>query len=368
MKFSISLIVLFFTIGYASAQNYHITGKLTGFKGNLQVQMLDGNDNAINSTRLKRGNFLLTGELKDGPQYVNIIITEGNQDYNCTVFAGGGNVVVKGTKSHFPYNLNITGPMEQLRYNAYQKLLKKYNLQRDELMKSLSAVNKLGDTAASNKIVRQYNAIHLSTDPITLKNIFKNTDTYYAAQEMPNYQHTLSTDSVKQFYAALSPAVKQSIYGKRIKFGLQPPVKINDPIFDFTAMDQYGKSQKLSDFKGKYVLLDFSSIYCGPCNESIEELRLISQKYKDQVQVITFSTDPQKDWLKGIKKDNITWISLNEGKGYYSESVLRYGDNGVPNFVLISPAGIVIDKWASYGKVQSGMGELEQKIVAKIGK
>jgi len=97
-------------------------------------------------------------------------------------------------------------------------------------------------------------------------------------------------------------------------------------------------------------------------------LRLISKKYKDRVEVVTFSTDPKKDWLKGIKNDNITWLTLNDGKGSYSKPVLRYGVDGVPNFVIVSPTGIIVDKWASYGKVESGMGELEQKIVAQIGK
>jgi peroxiredoxin len=367
-KLSVLVITLVFALIHANAQTYNITGKLTGFKSNLQVQMTDENDNTLNTALLNRGMFVLKGKLKDGPQYVNLVITDGDDDYRCTVFAGGGPIVVKGTKTQFPYNLHITGPAEQTKYNTYQNLLKKYNLQREVLMKSLSAVNKRGDTAASNKIVRQYNGISRFTDAITLKDIFNHTDTYYAARETLDFQHSLSKDSLNMFYAALSPAVKQSIYGKRIKLSLQPIVKVGDPIFDFTALDQHGNSQKLSDLKGKYILLDFSSIYCGPCNESIEELRLISQKYKDRVQVVTFSTDPKKDWLKGIKSDNITWLTLNDGRGSYSEPILRYGVDGVPNFVIISPNGIVVDKWASYGKVESGMGELEQRIIAQIGK
>jgi len=93
------------------------------------------------------------------------------------------------------------------------------------LIKSLSAVNKRGDTAASNKIVRKYNSISTITDVITIKDIFDHTNAYYAAHETLNFQHALSKDSLKLFYNALSPAVKQSIYGKRLQMSLQPMLR-----------------------------------------------------------------------------------------------------------------------------------------------
>jgi len=106
-KISLILVAIIFAFAGASAQTYHIAGKLTGFKSNLQVQMQDDNDNTLNTTLLDKGVFVLKGKLKDGPQYVNLVITENDEDYHCTVFAGGGPVVVKGTKTQFPYNLTI---------------------------------------------------------------------------------------------------------------------------------------------------------------------------------------------------------------------------------------------------------------------
>lgn len=349
----------------AQAETYKIIGKLTGFKNNAKVELMDDNGNVINNGRLKNGNLSLSGTLKDGPQYVSIAISEGEDAYECTIFAGTGVVTIKGSKAQFPFNLMIAGPPEQVKYNAYQYSVKKFNLQREILSKALSKV-KEGDTAANNKIVRQYNAVSKSEYGITKKAILSHPDAYYAAELMYENRRNLHPDTVLKFYNAMPAAIKKSKYGKRLWLSINPVINVNDPIYDFSAEDQHGKKFKLSQLKGKYVLLDFSSIFCGPCNESIDELRLVSKKYADKLQVVTFSTDNNRDWLKGIKDDKIDWLSVSDGKGYYSEAVLRYGVDGIPHFLIISPDGKVIDKWDTYGKTKSGIGQLESRILAKL--
>jgi thiol-disulfide isomerase/thioredoxin len=349
------------------AQAYKITGKLTGFKNNAKVELLDDNGNPINHSVLKQGYFDLIGSLKDGPQYLNLIIAEGESNYECTVFAGAGSTTIKGSKGQFPYNLTVSGSAEQTRYNAYQYSIKKFNLQREVLSKALSKV-KERDTATNNKLVRQYNALSKNERGITNNAIITHPDAYYAAELMYEQRGDFNPDTVLHFYNTMPTAIKKSKYGKRLWLSINPAIKLNDSIYDFAATTQLGKTFKLSTLKGKYILLDFSSIYCGPCNESIDELRLISKKYADRLQVVTFSTDNKRDWLKGVKEDKVDWLSVSDGKGYYSETVLRYGVNGIPNFLLISPEGKVIDKWDAYGKPASGMGELESRIIAKLNK
>jgi peroxiredoxin len=364
-KVYLPVIVLLLLIAKVHAQAYKINGKVTGFKNSSKVKLLNDNGDILNKTVLKQGSFVLAGQLKDGPQYVNVIITEGTQEYECEAFAGTGEVTIRGSKAQFPYNLSITGPAEQVKFNAYQSSIKKFNLQREILSKALSKV-KEGDTATNNKLVKQYNALSRNENGITLKAILMHPDAYYAAELMYEDRRHLHPDTVLKFYNAMPTAIKKSKYGKRLWLSINPAIETNAPIYDFIAADQYGKAFKLSQLNGKYVLLDFSSIFCGPCNESIDELRLLSKKYGEKLQVVTFSTDNKRDWQKGIKDDKINWLSVSDGKGYYSETVLRYGVDGIPHFFLISPDGKVVDKWIGYGKPQSGMGDLESRIIAKL--
>ncbi len=52
------------------------------------------------------------------------------------------------------------------------------------------------------------------------------------------------------------------------------------PATDFTLTDSTGKAQKLSDYKGKVVLLNFWATWCGPCKIEIPWFNEFQDKYK----------------------------------------------------------------------------------------
>ena len=215
-KVCLPVFVLLLFTAQVHAQAYKINGKVTGFKNNSQVKLLNDNGDIINKAVLKQGSFVLAGQLRDGPQYVNIIITEGAQEYECEAFAGAGRVTIKGSKAQFPYNLVITGSAEQTKYNAYQYSIKKSNLQREVLSKALSKV-KEGDTTTNNKLVRQYNALSRNDDSLTKKAILTHPDAYYAAELMYENRRDLHPDTVLNFTAPClrlsRKASTESVYG-----------------------------------------------------------------------------------------------------------------------------------------------------------
>jgi len=215
------------TLSPAFAQAYKIIGKLTGFKNNLKAELIDENGNIINHGLLRQGTFNLSGNLKNGPQYLILSIIEGEENYECTVFAGTGPITVKGSKVHFPYNLAIMGSAEQAKYNAYQYSIKNFNLRREVLSKALAKV-KEGDTATNNKIVRQYNALSKSENSITKKAILTHSDAYYAAELMYENRRDLHPDTVLKFYNAMPGTIKKSKYGKRLWLSINPVIEVND--------------------------------------------------------------------------------------------------------------------------------------------
>lgn len=79
---------------------------------------------------------------------------------------------------------------------------------------------------------------------------------------------------------------------------------------------------------------------------------------KNIIPLLDFNTDTKKEvWLSSLKRDSVSWNSLWDGKGSYSETYIKYGINGVPTFYLFAPDGKVIDKWIGYGE-----GSLENKV------
>ncbi|MDR1371884.1 MAG: TlpA family protein disulfide reductase [Dysgonamonadaceae bacterium] len=115
---------------------------------------------------------------------------------------------------------------------------------------------------------------------------------------------------------------------------------------DFKQPDIRGKSVKLSDFRGKYVLVDFWASWCGPCRQENPNLVKIYNKYKDKkFTILSVSLDrDKKSWLTAIEKDNMRWIHVSDLKFWQNEAALLYRIRTIPQNLLISPEGIILHK------------------------
>ena len=59
--------------------------------------------------------------------------------------------------------------------------------------------------------------------------------------------------------------------------------QIGDHPCDFTLLDQNGNEFKLYDHYGKIIIIDFSAMWCGPCQMAALEVEEIQKKYDDKV-------------------------------------------------------------------------------------
>ncbi len=136
------------------------------------------------------------------------------------------------------------------------------------------------------------------------------------------------------------------------KTGMQAP--------DFELESRSGELVSLSDFEGKYRLLDFSNSGCGPCFMALPEIKEAYEEYGSQIEVISIWDDKTKDiWLNSSKKhkDQITWTDLWDSEGYVTG---LYQINILPSYILINPDGEIEKIWNSYrkGKVLKEMESL----------
>ncbi|MEM6805360.1 MAG: TlpA disulfide reductase family protein, partial [Bacteroidota bacterium] len=107
-----------------------------------------------------------------------------------------------------------------------------------------------------------------------------------------------------------------------------------------------GDTLSLSDYKGKYLLVDFWASWCGPCRRENPNVRRVYAAYKDKgFDIIGVSLDRNKDrWIGAIKQDQLPWKHISDLKQWRSIAAKTYGVHSIPYTVLLDPDGKIIAK------------------------
>ncbi|PKL80513.1 MAG: hypothetical protein CVV25_04185 [Ignavibacteriae bacterium HGW-Ignavibacteriae-4] len=111
------------------------------------------------------------------------------------------------------------------------------------------------------------------------------------------------------------------------------------PNFSFKSIDE--KQYKLSDFKGKWVLLDFWGTWCGPCRgETPHLVKAYDELGGDKFEIISVSSDGGTEVLKDyIVKNKMKWTNTIELKGYAEGVLKQFGITAFPTLMLVNPDG-----------------------------
>jgi len=162
--------------------------------------------------------------------------------------------------------------------------------------------------------------------------------------DFPNY------DEASKLYKQLGPVAKASEPGRSVnKFMTTWDKTAVGTRPDFAQADASGKQVKLSDFRGKYVLVDFWASWCGPCRQENPNVVKAYNQYKDKGKgftVFSVSLDDDKDrWMKAIAADGLVWPNhVSDLKKWNNAAAAAYGVQSIPASFLLDPNGKIIGK------------------------
>ena len=218
--------------------------------------------------------------------------------------------------------------------------------------------------------------------------IQKNPDSYFCLSALAdNIRYGNNLDAIQPLYNSLSERLRNSTEAKNVLALLEKtkedklhpekaiakekerndallnhvkPLEIGSMASDFTLNDVNGKAVKLSDFKGKYVLIDFWASWCVPCRKENPNMVKAYQQFKDKnFTVISIALEEKgktEAWISAIKKDGLLWTQVVDFENVVAGKL--YKVSAIPADFLIDPSGRIIAKDLRGEQLQNKLAEI----------
>lgn len=315
-------------------------------------QSIDGQPVVIASSPVEDNKFVLEGVVPDVLGLYNIT---GFDNGTVQVFLEEGEINVGPFDAAYPVGAKIGGTPCNDIYQAYSDLNRRCIKESKERMKA--AQEGIPEELKGN----QEAELRFTSPTFYVNNLhFKVAimDFVYEHIDSPVILYvikyavvpTFTTDVIQQFIDAL-PAELHSyaMYKELVNDIRSANLKVGAEAPDISGRTPEGKELTLSDFRGKYVFIDFWASWCAPCRREIPYLKeaLAYSERSENLVVLSYSIDNNmEDWVNCIANSKLihkNWIHISTLKGWGSEGIKLFSVKGVPFTALVDPDGNVVE-------------------------
>lgn len=343
-KYLIPLFLVFFVACSTQKKDgYKISGEIIGKTPALAyLKTVDeGKDVVIDSSGFKNGKFTFEGVVELPEMYY---IAIGDEKTN-RFFVENAEIFVKANIDSLS-KATIDGSKTQDQYLAYLTAANAFDM---ELMKTYNQMKSTEDEALGKSLVMKLDSLYNAKTAFTKTYVKANTSSVVAPFLISrSLIYYLELEELEEYVNLLDTQLSSSVYTKalvkRVELlrNLQPGM----PAPEFTQNNTKGEAVSLSDFKGKYLLIDFWASWCGPCRRANPEVLRVYNKYKGKnFTILGISMDENKEaWLKAIEDDKLEWEQVSTLEGWKNPVGKLYAVNGIPHAVLIDAEGNIVKR------------------------
>lgn len=334
------------------AASYTIKGHISGVEEPAKVYLgyRSGKSYVRDSAEVKNGSFELKGTVAE-PMSASLNLktsTSEGRDY-ATVYLENATITITG--EHKLSGAKIEGGENNRYYAKLQQMLAPVVKREKEMSAEYAALSKeeRATEEARKKREAGYDSIEKARKQIYGAFINTNPGAVVSLDLLDSYGGLFpEAGDLAPLYDKLSAAVKNTAKGKayaetiaklkRIAVGAIAP--------DFVQKDPAGKSVKLSDYRGKYVLVDFWASWCKPCRaENPAVVKAYNEFKAKNFTILGVSLDNERQrsaWLKAIQEDGLTWTQLIDLGDEKAADL--YHVQAIPQNFLIDPGGKIVAK------------------------
>lgn len=348
------------SLGSCTEKKFNINGTITQAKDSvlyLENMSLNG-PKTVDSVKLdENGNFEFKQKAPDAPEFYRLRIA--NQMVNLAVDSTE-NITVKAAYPTMSANYEVSGSEEcaKIRDLAYMQLALqrqvtaiansptlgvqavedsvtkvlevyknnvKLNYIFKEPMKAYAYYALFQTIVLGNANILIFNPRSSKDDVKVFAAVATSWDTYFPKAERGLNLHNIAIEGMKNVRIAENNA-RQTISADKVKVA---------GVIDIALTDNHGRVRKLTDLKGKVVLLDFQAFAAEGSLKRIMMMREIYNKYHDRgFEIYQVSFDPEEHFWK-TKTAALPWVSVWDENGTRSAVLAQYNVQTLPTFFLI---------------------------------
>ena len=314
--------------------------------------LVDGQTVVVATAPVVDGKFVIEGTAPSSLELYNIT---GFDNGSIQVFIEEGEIQVGPFDAAYPVGAKVGGTPSNDIYQAYLDLNTQCIQEAKARMKAAPA--NIPSTIKGDPVAEmEYTSPTFYVNNLHFKVAFM--DFIYQHLHSPvtlyiikfSMVPTFTTDVIQTFLDAVPHDLhKLPIYKELVNDVRAANLKVGAEAPDLSGLTPEGVELSLSDFRGKYVFIDFWASWCAPCRREIPYLKeaLAYSDNSDRFVVLSYSIDSKRpDWVNCIEKNQLThknWIHISTLKGWNSDGIKLFSVKGVPFTALIDPDGNVVE-------------------------
>lgn len=313
-----------------------------------------GNQITVATAKVKRGKYTLTHELAQDAPALQYTLTGFGEAGSIALFVEPGEVAVNTALASNPEQSTVSGTPTNDTYAQYQAILAEAEREVADKVAALEQQHGQAWTASpegKSAIKRLKAQVAIKTESQVIRFLIEHN----ASPMMPLVtEHTLLPKLTDVYAGQMLNAVSTTLHTHPYYLSLRNSVlsasmKVGNEVPDIALPLLTGDSKRLSDYRGRYVVLHFWKSDCESSAASLDELMRLHEvikEHQDQFVIISVALDTDKSaWQAAVESKGISresWLHACDGAGAASPAAKLFGVDSTPKIIVVEPEGLAV--------------------------